>query len=94
MPGCIPDDSNTHVWATLIPSLVFHSTLCSLAAVKCLQWARFEFGTSRVMIVLVRDSATYFGGILVITVINMVIWSAARVRTVPPYMPPAMQVYS
>ena len=33
------------------------------------------------MATLAQDSATYFGGFLVTTVINLVIWSAARVSS-------------
>ena len=79
----MPDDSGTNVWTYLLPSLVFHSTICVLAIAKCLQWARHGYGTSRVMGVLIRDSAIYFGGFCVVTIVNMVIWASARVRMPP-----------
>ena len=76
----MPDDSNTNVWTYLLPSLVFHSTICVLAVARCIHWGRHGYGASRVMGVLIRDSATYFGGFCVVTIVNMVIWASARVR--------------
>ena len=63
-----------------MPSLVFHSTLCILALVKCPQWAGHGYNTRRMIGVLIRDSATYFGGFCVVAVVNTLIWAFARVR--------------
>ena len=66
-----------------MPSLVFHSTLCILAVSKCPQWVGHGYSTRRMIGVLIRDSAIYFGGFCVVTVVNMLIWAFARVRKTP-----------
>ena len=59
--------------------LVFQSILFVLAVVKSIQVAAAEYNTPKVMVVLLRDSAAYFGTILAILVVDITIWAAGRV---------------
>ena len=79
-PGCAPINSSDHMYAYLVPMLVYQCTLCTLTVVKSIQVAVAEYNTPKVMAVLLRDSAAYFGSILAILVINITIFKAARVR--------------
>lgn len=60
--------------------LIFQSTVCLLAVIKSVQMAAAQYSTPKVMVVLLRDSAAYFGSILSVLIVNIVIFSAARVR--------------
>ena len=62
--------------------LIFQSTVCVLAVIKSVQTAAGEYNTPKVMVVLLRDSATYFGSILSVLIVNIVIFTAARVRRI------------
>ena len=59
---------------------MFESTLFVLAIIKAVQAGRNELHTPKILVVLLRDSVAYFGGILAIILTNLVIWAAARVR--------------
>ena len=63
--------------------LIFQSTVCVLAVIKSVQTAAAQYNTPKVMVVLLRDSAAYFGSILSVLIVNIVIFSAARVRCAP-----------
>ena len=69
-----------HLSAYLIPMLIFQTVVCVFAVIKSIRMAAAEYQTPKVMTVLLRDSATYFGSILAVLVVNIVIFSAARVR--------------
>ena len=62
-----------------LPMLSFESMLFVAALVKVVQVLRYGSHTPRILAVLLRDSVVYFGGISVIGVTNLIIWSAARV---------------
>ena len=59
--------------------LAFQSIVCSLAIVKSVQVAVAQYSAPRVMVVLLRDSGSYFASILVVIITNIVIFAAARV---------------
>ena len=81
-PGCVPTNQGKDTSAYLIPMLIFQSTVCVLAVIKSVQTAAGEYNTPKVMVVLLRDSATYFGSILSVLIVNIVIFTAARVRRI------------
>ena len=68
------------MWAYGIPAVALESLLFLLAINKAFEVARQDMRTPRILIVLLRDSAVYFGGTLAILLINMGITVAARVR--------------
>ena len=77
--GCVPNPPSDHMWAYWIPMIVFEATLCTLAIIKAIHIAHTGTHRSRLLITMLRDTVIYFGGILVIIVINFGIWVAARV---------------
>ena len=67
------------MYAYLVPMLVFQSVLFVLAMFKAVHVAYRPLDTPRVVSVLLRDSMAYFGSILAVFVVNLTIWTAARV---------------
>ena len=77
--GCIPNNPSRHMWAYWIPMTIFETILLALAVAKCFQLAR-GLHAPKALVVLLRDSVLYLGGVLAILICNLVIWSSARVR--------------
>ena len=71
----------SHAWAFWVPPIVFESVLLVLAIVKAAQVAHQEAPTSKILGVLIRDSVVYFGGTLSIILVNLVIYTVARVSS-------------
>ena len=67
-------------WALWVQSLAFESAAFGLAMFKVFQTARETWRTPKVLIVLLRDSVVYFGGIFAILCTNMIVTTTARVR--------------
>ena len=80
-PGCIPNEPIKHLWAYWIPRVVFEMMLVILVFLKVLDAARDSTYAPRVLIVLLRDSVVYFGGMLAVVLINLAIWASARVSS-------------
>ena len=63
--------------------LLFELVLFGLAVFKCLQVYsdRRKRGvqTSNILVVLIRDSAIYFGGAMAMVLTNMFVWAVGRV---------------
>ena len=59
--------------------LIFESIIFGLAMAKVWQTAREKWRTPGVLVVLLRDSVVYFGGVFVIIFTNLVINASARV---------------
>lgn len=82
--GCLLSDiSPAHLWQAGVPPTVFESVLFSLAINKVFMVARQKTHTPRILVILLRDSAVYFGGMFGIFLTNMVITATtatARVR--------------
>ena len=69
------------MWAYWIPMTIFETILFVLAIVKCFKLARDHSHAPKALIVLLRDSILYLGGVLALLLCNLVIWAAARVRS-------------
>ena len=84
--GCLLNNPSDHSWAYYVPMLIFESILFLLAIAKACQTARQEWHTPKILVVLLRDSVVYFGGVLAIILTNLVIIFTARVRfaSLPP----------
>ena len=79
--GCILTDIETsHIWAYGVPPLAFESILFVLAILKAFEVARYDNHTPRPLIVLLRDSTVYFGGMFAIFLTSEIIVTVARVR--------------
>ena len=62
---------------------LFESVLFLLAAVKAIQYlltSEFRTKAPNLAFVLVRDSTIYFGSVLALILLNLVIWKTGRVR--------------
>ena len=81
-PGCVPANPSSHMWSYWVPLFSFQSVLFLLAIAKVCESARKEWRTPRVLVVLLRDSLTYFGGVFAIILVNVLIWTTARVSNV------------
>ncbi len=81
LPGCIPDHVVSWAWAYWLPMLVFESGLFLLAIFRLLQLGFYKCDkrTSNLLVVLLRDSVMYFGGVLAVILANFVAWKASRV---------------
>lgn len=79
LQGCILNNDVSYTYAYWIPMIGFETVVFTLAVIKCVQVARAETDTPRVLMVLLRDSVGYFGGVLAVIVSNCVTWSL-RVR--------------
>jgi len=75
-PGCAPTDIPLWCYWYWVPSLTFESLLLVLASWKTVQEAR-GIGKSQLMVVLIRDSVLYFGGVTLFTVANFLAWYIA-----------------
>ena len=78
-PGCVPVDFSPHMWAYWVPLLSFQTVLFVLAMAQVLIEARREWNTPKLLVVMLRDSLVYFGGMLAIILANVMIWATARV---------------
>lgn len=66
---------------------VFESALFILSAAKAIQYlinSEFRTQTPNLAYILVRDSMIYFGSVLVLILINLIIWKAGRVSASRP----------
>ena len=59
----------------------FEVVLFVLAVAKCVQLARSESNTPHILSVLLRDSVSWFGGVMIVILTNLVIWATARVSS-------------
>ena len=87
--GCPSDsipgqDPSRRLALDFIPMLAFQTVVCALAIVKSIQVAVAHYSAPRVMVVLIRDSCAYFASILAVVMVNIVVFAAARVRTLHP----------
>ena len=80
--SCGTSHVSSHMWMYWLPMLAFESTLFMLAIVKAARVARGVASTPNVLVVLLRDSIAYFGGIIAIIIANLVLEAAARVRRI------------
>lgn len=63
--------------------LCFELTLFALALLKSAQVYRTRRQAGHapsILVILIRDSVFYFGGVITVIVTNLVVWAAARVR--------------
>lgn len=66
---------------------VFESALFILSAAKAIQYlinAEFRTQTPNLAYILVRDSMIYFGSVLALILMNLIIWKAGRVSASRP----------
>ncbi|KIJ35523.1 hypothetical protein M422DRAFT_782536 [Sphaerobolus stellatus SS14] len=75
--GCAPTNIPTWCYIYWLPSLAFESLLLILACWKTIQEASSSFWTSKIMVVLLRDSVLYFGGVTLFTIANFLAWYIA-----------------
>ena len=80
MSGVIPPFPSRHLAFDFIPMLIFQTSICALAVTKSIQAAAAQYKTPRIMVVLLRDTAMYFGSILLVLIANIVVFTAIRVR--------------
>ena len=79
--GCFPNNTVTWAWAYWIPITVFDSILFLLASYKSIEFSVYHGkNMPRLSQVLIRDSVIFFGGVLALILINLVIWSLHKVR--------------
>ncbi|KAI0791524.1 hypothetical protein BC629DRAFT_1593127 [Irpex lacteus] len=81
LPGCAPTNIVPYAWSYWIPMTVFESALFILSAAKAIQYlinAEFRTQTPNLAYILVRDSMIYFGSVLALILINLIIWKASR----------------
>ncbi|CAL1694026.1 unnamed protein product [Somion occarium] len=76
--GCFAVNSLTYAWSYWFSLLTFESSLGILALIKCVQCAGDPSTTPQLMIVLLRDSFIFFGGMLAVALINCTVWAFAR----------------
>lgn len=90
--GCLPQETVHYGWAYWLPNLILEFTLFSLALFKSVQVyrnRRYRGETPNILLVLIRDSVFYFGGVMTVIITNLVTWASARVSRmfVPQWMP-------
>ena len=85
LPGCrangVADVAGRWLGAAFIPMVAFQIVVCVLAVIKSAQTALAQYRASRLMTVLLRDSAMYFGSMLAVSLANVVAFTAVRVRS-------------
>ncbi|GBE77637.1 predicted protein [Sparassis crispa] len=72
--GCFPGNDYAYDWSFWVPPLGFEAFLFALALWKVVQEVRDDMQTSRLMVVLLRDSIFYFGAACTILLINFFVW--------------------
>ncbi|KAI0089406.1 hypothetical protein BDY19DRAFT_102160 [Irpex rosettiformis] len=80
-PGCAPTHIVPYAWTYWIPMTVFESALFLLAAAKAVRYLLnpdTPKQTPNLALLLVRDSIIYFGSVLALILLNLVIWKAGR----------------
>ena len=82
-PGCVPANSDLHIWAYWVPLSAFQGTIFLLAIAKVCEIGKRERRRPQVLVVLFRDTLSYFGMMFAIILVNVLIWSVARVRMAP-----------
>lgn len=81
--GCLPQHIVQWVWVYWLPMTAFESCLFLLAAAKAAHLLCFGEGSApSLLIVLLRDSVMYFGGVLAVILTNLIVWMVGRVRDV------------
>ena len=82
MTGCVAaNNDRLKLRAYWLPTLVFESAIFFLACAKVAEvglWKRTS-DTPQVLVVLLRDSVLYFGGILALGIVNFLMWTFAGV---------------
>ena len=78
-PGCVPDHLPSHVWAYWVPLSLFQGAVFVLAITKVYEAVQQEWHAPKLLVTLLRDSLVYFGGALAVILVNVLIWSTARV---------------
>jgi len=78
MHGCMAGNHASFAWSFWVPSLAFESTLLFLALVKFVQEVQAGSKPPHLMVVLLRDSALYFGVVVASIIVNLVMWTVAR----------------
>lgn len=76
LTGCVPIVTQRYAWAYWLPVLVFESIMLSLSVVKSVRQAQEDTRTPYVMVVLLRDSVVYYGGIIGPILINCIVWKS------------------
>jgi hypothetical protein len=82
LPGCAPINHFPYAWAYWIPMTVFESALFLLAAAKAVYYilsSDAQTETPHLAFVLVRDSLFFFGSVVALIILNLVIWVVGRV---------------
>ena len=82
-PGCAPINNVSFAWAYWLPMTLFESVLFLLSAVKAIQYvfnSEIRTQTPNLAFILVRDSIIYFGSVVALIIVNLVIWVIGRVR--------------
>ena len=59
--------------------MIFETLLCTLAIARSIRVAYVDKTSSRILAILVRDSMLYFGGAMLVILVNLIIWAAFRV---------------
>ena len=82
--GCAAaDTAKFKTRAYWVPVVVFESTVFVLAfakAVAAVLQRRTSGDPPRLLIILLRDSIVYFGGLLAVVLANLLVWSFGGVR--------------
>jgi len=76
-PGCAPTNIPLWSWWYWVPSMTFESICLLLALWKTMETHRNEYKSSNILIILLRDSILYFGGVTLITIANFAAWYIA-----------------
>lgn len=78
--GCVPGHWVLRPWVYWIPATVLENILFLLVAVKSVRCAvGMEQYNPDLLMVLLRDSVVYFGGLCTILTANIIIWTVGRV---------------
>ena len=73
--GCLPMDIPPWSWTYWIPSVIFDTTLFLLSLWKTVAIVVESTASSpRLLVVLLRDSFLYFGGVMFWSIANLVAW--------------------
>ena len=82
--GCIPGHIPQYSWTYWMPMVLFETTLFTLASTQALRFL-IQQGKHAPAIarILLRDSLLYFGNMLALILINLIVWSTENVSTYP-----------
>ncbi|KAJ3518841.1 hypothetical protein NM688_g9384 [Phlebia brevispora] len=77
--GCIPTHIAPWVWIYWLPMSIFESCLFLLAVAKAAQLTYTGEGRApSLLVVLLRDSIIFYGGVLSVILTNFIVWKVGR----------------